>query len=111
MKITDSAKIAKKLRTLWITSIVIVGIVTSVYLINCRTNHMSSPFEVFSGYHISLMVILVLYFIPILIVLQRHAKLAGMKKTLIFTRLCLFHHVIWLLLSISEMIQVIGYPK
>lgn len=84
----------KRLSILWLVTFVIYCVL--VRLINDLSTDAPNAFH-----HIAMIVVL-LYFCPLLFCIQRSAKLAEMKKTMVTARFLLVHHIAWFCLGVLE---------
>lgn len=102
---TDSKSLTQKLCIVWLISFLAVGKLTSSYLVTQKRLTGVSPLDNFGGYQVFVISIIVLYFVPLLLSVQRYAKQAKMAKIVIASRLLLLHHALWLVAVMLETIK------
>ena len=73
-------KTARNLSIIWVVSYVLLGIISNIYTIYQRAINDYNPVTMLSGYQLLSLIIMLLYFIPMLFVICRYSKLAHMKK-------------------------------
>lgn len=93
----DYNKKVRQLWKLWILSMAIAAILAIIYL-NFIAGHIEGdPLGKFSIYHISLLLLIMLYSIPLLLRIQHYAHQSKQRASLIIAWGLIVHHSLWLL--------------
>ncbi len=100
----------KCLLIIWLVSILLLSIGSNVYVIHMLNTTGKSPIYMLSGYQIFSLMIVAVYFIPMLFAIQHYAKLAQMKKTRIAARFLLSFYSIGAAIELAMTILEIVRP-
>lgn len=110
MDITRYKAKAKCLLIIWLVSILVLAIGCNVYIVHMLNTTGKSPVYILSGYQIFSLMIVAVYFIPMLSAIHHYAKLAQMKKTRIAVRFLLWFYIIGAVLEFAITILEIARP-
>ena len=98
---------AKTLSIIWIASFIILGVISFIYIIYQRVVNNYNPITMLSGYQLFSLVIMLIYFMPMLLVIRRYSKLAHMTKLRRIAGIAYVFIAIWAtFLSIFTVISV-----
>lgn len=101
---------AKCLLITWLVSVLVLAIGSNVYMIHMLNTTGKSPIYMLSGYQIFSLMIVAVYFIPMLLAIHHYAKLAQMKKTRVAARVLLSFYTIGAVLEFAMTILEIVRP-
>lgn len=73
-------KIARRLFFLWVISYVVLGVLSNAYVLYQRVFVGYDPIHMLSGYQVFSLIIMIVYFIPLLLVVLHYAKISEMRK-------------------------------
>lgn len=101
---------AKCLLVIWLISILLLSISSNVYVIHMINTTGQSPIYMLSGYQIFSLIIVAVYFIPMLSAIHHYAKLAQMKKTRIVARFLVWFYTIGAAIEFAMTVLEIVQP-
>lgn len=107
MDVARSKKIATRLTILWLVSFILIGLIAVIYQWSMMIKAGESQQNLFSASHLITTALVVFYFLPLLLAIRHHAKIAHMKTTRIITLLFIIHHFFWLALNIIISVYMI----
>ena len=73
-------KKARALSIVWIASYVLLGVISNIYTIYQRAVNDYNPITMLSGYQLFSLLVMLIYFMPMLLLVCRYSKLAHMNK-------------------------------
>ena len=100
MKDTKIKMIVNVLCIIWALSFLAVSIITNGYLSSLSGERYSSALQRFSSYHLMLLAVVLLFFCPMVFLIQHLSKQVGRKKTMIAFRILFAHHIIWAITTV-----------
>lgn len=107
MNQTDHAKAAKWLSILWGVIYVIQGRISAAYKRSCTLQGDMTHTQATSAYQIIVSSLVLFFFIPLLYVIQSHAKKGKMKKLMIVARVLLGILIYWYVLYFISLMRSI----
>lgn len=104
-------KIAKTLFAIWATSYVVLGTMSNAYILHQQHVYGYNPITMLSGYQIAHLLVMLLYFLPMLLIIRYYAKRAEMKKLYIFSCILGALMALWCILLLVTTILALIYPN
>ena len=105
MKDINHKKKAKCLCILWLIFLIVAGSSASAFLNSQDELEKNASLDVFSNYQFVVLAIMVCCSCPLLLSIRHHAKIARLKTIEVLSCIILLHHIIWIILLISEIIR------
>lgn len=94
---------------IWLVSCIFFYGVSNCYLIYHYYLYRSMPIEILSGYPLVSLIVIVLYFIPLLSIIHHYSKRLGVKKYIRISLLFLIFYTLWssgmIILLIRELLK------
>lgn len=103
----SNKKIAKRLSILWIVTYAIASIVINAYTIYVTVVTDTSPIYLLSPLQLTTLLIVLLYFYPLLYLIRHHAKLADMRKTKMVSTVAIGIFTLWLVLNLCTTLSAL----
>lgn len=104
----DSKRIMKRLSILWVVSFIFLGIAETIRKVKTAmvTSAYTGP-AILSGFQLLILFSVMLYFLPLLLVIHHHARLANSKKAIMISGVVMLLLSVWLLLALIETISAV----
>ena len=96
---------AKLLCIIVLISLLVVSILSQIYVYYIYFSTGSWPIRILSSHQIATLIFAVFYFLPLLVLLYKNAKHAGMKKLVIVSAFAIVILLIWIIIMLLAVVQ------
>ena len=101
----DSKVLVKRLSIAWLVILLIAGIVSGIYRVTQIYFDNMGALALFSDYHFTVVLFVLLISAPLLFVIRYHAAIARMKAMFVISTVILIQHAVWILLCIIKWVD------